>query len=98
MAYANSDINGGGGGCVIWLDHLIDIRQFLDGGQDLYIRMRDPKLGMNLIYDYCLICFNILFTLVAFSLSFILFLLDLKSNFGIIICSKKKKTQKSPGK
>ncbi|KAL5564610.1 hypothetical protein UlMin_027774 [Ulmus minor] len=44
MAYANSDINGGGSGCVIWLDHLTDIRQFLDGGQDLYIRMRDPKL------------------------------------------------------
>ncbi|KAL5564614.1 hypothetical protein UlMin_027778 [Ulmus minor] len=43
MAYANSDINGGGSGCVIWLDHLTDIRQFLDGGQDLYIRMRDPK-------------------------------------------------------
>ncbi|MED6216345.1 hypothetical protein PIB30_006989 [Stylosanthes scabra] len=39
MAYTNSDIRGGGSGCVMWFGDLIDIRVFQSGGQDLYIRM-----------------------------------------------------------
>nr|XP_048323695.1 receptor-like serine/threonine-protein kinase SD1-8 [Ziziphus jujuba var. spinosa] len=38
-AYANSDIRGGGSGCVMWFGDLIDIREFQAGGQDLYVRM-----------------------------------------------------------
>ncbi|KAI3466183.1 hypothetical protein Pfo_022846 [Paulownia fortunei] len=38
-AYTNSDISGKGNGCVLWFGDLVDIRQFSDGGQDLYIRM-----------------------------------------------------------
>ncbi|XP_057451253.1 receptor-like serine/threonine-protein kinase SD1-8 isoform X2 [Lotus japonicus] len=45
MAYTNSNINGGGRGCVMWFGDLIDIRQFDDGGQDLYIRMPTSMLG-----------------------------------------------------
>ncbi|KAJ1441969.1 S-locus glycoprotein domain [Sesbania bispinosa] len=43
-AYANSDIRGAGSGCVMWFEELIDIRQFDDGGQDLYIRMSGSEL------------------------------------------------------
>ncbi|KAJ1441979.1 putative serine/threonine-protein kinase [Sesbania bispinosa] len=44
MAYANSNISGAGSGCVMWFEDLIDIKQFEDGGQDLYIRMSDSEL------------------------------------------------------
>nr|POE92705.1 receptor-like serine/threonine-protein kinase sd1-8 [Quercus suber] len=44
MAYTNSDISGGGSGCAIWFGDLMDIRQFLAGGQDLYIRMSASEL------------------------------------------------------
>lgn len=37
MAFTNSDIWGGGGGCVLWFGDLIDIKPFQTGGQDLYI-------------------------------------------------------------
>ncbi|GMN74123.1 hypothetical protein TIFTF001_052316, partial [Ficus carica] len=44
-AYTNSDITGQGSGCVIWYDDLIDVRQFSDAGQDLFIRMSRSELG-----------------------------------------------------
>lgn len=44
-AYTNSDIRGGGSGCVMWFGDLIDIRQFPTGGQDLYIRLAAQSLG-----------------------------------------------------
>lgn len=46
MAYTNSNIRGRGSGCAMWFGDLIDIRQFQDGGQDLYIRMAASQLGM----------------------------------------------------
>ncbi|KAG4968047.1 hypothetical protein JHK87_033698 [Glycine soja] len=45
MAFANSDIRGGGSGCVLWFGDLIDIRQYPTGEQDLYIRM--PAMESN---------------------------------------------------
>ncbi|XP_065637681.1 G-type lectin S-receptor-like serine/threonine-protein kinase At4g27290 [Quercus suber] len=56
MAYTNSDISGGGSGCAIWFGDLMDIRQFLAGGQDLYIRMSASELlgaGLLLDLNYC---------------------------------------------
>ncbi|CAL5402885.1 unnamed protein product [Camellia sinensis] len=53
MAYANLDISGGGTGCLLWFDDLIDIREFSEGGQDLYVRMASfeletvPQVGSN---------------------------------------------------
>ncbi|KAL2327893.1 hypothetical protein Fmac_021320 [Flemingia macrophylla] len=44
MAYTNSDIRGGGSGCVMWFGDLIDMKQFETGGQDLYIRMDASEL------------------------------------------------------
>lgn len=49
MAYANSDIRGSG--CLLWFDDLIDMREFTEGGQDLYIRMAASELGTLL---FCL--------------------------------------------
>ena len=47
MAYTNSDIRGEGSGCVMWFGDLIDIRQFENDGQDLYIRMDSSELGIH---------------------------------------------------
>ncbi|KAF9666862.1 hypothetical protein SADUNF_Sadunf16G0272900 [Salix dunnii] len=38
-AYANLDVRDGGSGCVLWFGDLIDIRQYNENGQDIYIRM-----------------------------------------------------------
>ncbi|RVW68688.1 G-type lectin S-receptor-like serine/threonine-protein kinase [Vitis vinifera] len=44
-AYANSDIRGGGSGCLLWLGDLIDIREFTQNGQEFYVRMATSELG-----------------------------------------------------
>jgi hypothetical protein len=43
-AYAASDIRGGGTGCIQWFGELIDMR-FVDGGQDLFVRLAKSDLG-----------------------------------------------------
>jgi len=45
-AYANSNVTGGGSGCVMWIGELNDIEQLGDAGQDLYIRLAAAELGM----------------------------------------------------
>ncbi|KAH9651198.1 G-type lectin S-receptor-like serine/threonine-protein kinase [Citrus sinensis] len=45
MVYTNLDIRGGGSGCAMWFGELIDMRDFPDGGQDLYIRMSASEIG-----------------------------------------------------
>ncbi|GMN64975.1 hypothetical protein TIFTF001_034048 [Ficus carica] len=45
MAYTNTDIRGQGSGCVIWFGDLLDIRNFPNEGQDLFIRMSHLELG-----------------------------------------------------
>ncbi|CAL5336256.1 unnamed protein product [Camellia sinensis] len=44
MAYTSLDISGGGSGCLLWFDELIDMRQYSDNGQDIYIRMASSEL------------------------------------------------------
>ncbi|XP_074272103.1 receptor-like serine/threonine-protein kinase SD1-8 [Silene latifolia] len=45
-AYANSVfIKGVGSGCVIWTDDLTDMRDYVEGGQTLYIRLSASDLG-----------------------------------------------------
>ncbi|XP_024021184.1 G-type lectin S-receptor-like serine/threonine-protein kinase At4g27290 [Morus notabilis] len=46
-AYTNSDIRGQGSGCAIWFGDLMDIRQYSDEGQDLFIRMPHSELGKS---------------------------------------------------
>ncbi|RDY03957.1 G-type lectin S-receptor-like serine/threonine-protein kinase, partial [Mucuna pruriens] len=43
-ACANLDIRDGGSGCLLWFDDLIDMRQFSEGGQDLYFRVPASEL------------------------------------------------------
>ncbi|KAA8523792.1 hypothetical protein F0562_010215 [Nyssa sinensis] len=45
MAYSSLDISGGGSGCFLWFGPLIDIREFTENGQDLYVRMAASELG-----------------------------------------------------
>ncbi|XP_024447886.2 G-type lectin S-receptor-like serine/threonine-protein kinase At4g27290 isoform X3 [Populus trichocarpa] len=44
MAYTNSDIRGNGSGCILWFGDLVDIRQYTEDGQDLYIRMASSEI------------------------------------------------------
>ncbi|KAJ9136267.1 hypothetical protein P3X46_033359 [Hevea brasiliensis] len=44
-AYANSNISNGGTGCVIWVNELSDMRQYAEGGQDLYVRLAASDIG-----------------------------------------------------
>ncbi|KAJ9542970.1 hypothetical protein OSB04_029476 [Centaurea solstitialis] len=45
-AYANTDIRGGGSGCLLWFSELIDIREAPQGdgsGQEIYVKILDPN-------------------------------------------------------
>ncbi|KAF8377078.1 hypothetical protein HHK36_030451 [Tetracentron sinense] len=53
-AYANSDIAGGGTGCVIWTGDLMDLREFTQGGQDLYVRVAASELGTYNFHKFSL--------------------------------------------
>ncbi|KAG1368210.1 Receptor-like serine/threonine-protein kinase SD1-8 [Cocos nucifera] len=44
-AYASANISGGESGCIIWATDLIDIRNFVDGGQDLHVRLAASELA-----------------------------------------------------
>ena len=59
-AYANSQVVGGGNGCLMWFGDLIDIRECSEQyvwGQDIFIRVPTSDLGkrFNLFHFYC--CF-----------------------------------------
>ncbi|CAI9087681.1 OLC1v1021818C1 [Oldenlandia corymbosa var. corymbosa] len=49
-AYANSNVENGGSGCITWYGDLIDMRQFSTGGQDVYIRVSASELAQYLKY------------------------------------------------
>lgn len=44
-AYAGADIRGGGSGCIQWFGDLMDTG-FVDGGQELYVRLAKSELGL----------------------------------------------------
>ncbi|XP_066336267.1 G-type lectin S-receptor-like serine/threonine-protein kinase At4g27290 isoform X2 [Miscanthus floridulus] len=63
VAYAAADIRGGGGGhgCVMWTDAIVDVR-YIDKGQDMYLRLAKSELvtacllalmGMFLVWIWC---------------------------------------------
>ncbi|KAK8312916.1 hypothetical protein V6Z12_D01G074700, partial [Gossypium hirsutum] len=55
-AYANLDIREGGHGCLLWFGDLIDIIEFSEGGQDLYIRLATSDLNLELpVFDFATI-------------------------------------------
>jgi len=53
MAYTNSVISGNGSGCILWFGDLVDIRQYTEDGQDLFIRMASSEVGK---YKHILTC------------------------------------------
>ncbi|KEH36480.1 G-type lectin S-receptor-like Serine/Threonine-kinase [Medicago truncatula] len=42
--YANVYVTNGGSGCVMWIGELNDIRDYPDGGQDLFVRLAASEL------------------------------------------------------
>ncbi|CAN1775109.1 G-type lectin S-receptor-like serine/threonine-protein kinase At4g27290 [Linum perenne] len=55
-AYASSDNNNGGSGCLLWFGDLTDIRGSADSGQDLYVKVAKSELGM--LFQYSLYQFR----------------------------------------
>ena len=47
-AFANVEITGGGTGCVMWTDELLDMSQFSVAGQDLFVRLAASDVGKYL--------------------------------------------------
>ncbi|PON40091.1 S-locus glycoprotein [Trema orientale] len=43
-AYANADVSNGGSGCVTWSGDLIDLRNYAEGGQVLFLRLAASDL------------------------------------------------------
>ncbi|KAI3755831.1 hypothetical protein L1987_55639 [Smallanthus sonchifolius] len=44
MAYSTQNVTASGSGCLLWFGDLVDIRTFVENGQDLYIRMPASEL------------------------------------------------------
>ncbi|KAM7504093.1 hypothetical protein LguiB_002997 [Lonicera macranthoides] len=44
MAYANLDLRNGGSGCLLWFGDLLDIKEFSEAGDDIYVRMASSEL------------------------------------------------------
>ncbi|XXG69628.1 hypothetical protein AAC387_Pa06g2441 [Persea americana] len=51
VAYASADI-ASESGCIRWASDLIDLKQFLNSGQDLYIRVPASELGRKIYERY----------------------------------------------
>ncbi|KAJ0045509.1 hypothetical protein Pint_04391 [Pistacia integerrima] len=49
QAYINSNVTGGGSGCLVWFGDLVDIRKLVEnrGTQDIFIRVPASELGTN---------------------------------------------------
>ncbi|XP_023635511.1 G-type lectin S-receptor-like serine/threonine-protein kinase At4g27290 isoform X2 [Capsella rubella] len=45
-AYSHFDIRDGGKGCILWFGDLIDIREYNENGQDLYVRLASSEIEM----------------------------------------------------
>ncbi|WMV39795.1 hypothetical protein MTR67_033180 [Solanum verrucosum] len=46
-AYSNLDVKNGGSGCLLWFNELVDIREYAELDQDLYVRMAASELGSD---------------------------------------------------
>lgn len=45
MAYTIINVHGNGGDCVAWFGDLVDMKDFSEGGEELYIRMARSEIG-----------------------------------------------------
>ncbi|KAK9092255.1 hypothetical protein Syun_027166 [Stephania yunnanensis] len=46
--YSSADVNGSGSGCLVWFGELIDIRDYTEGGQDLFVRVDAIELDNSM--------------------------------------------------
>uniref|UniRef100_A0A0D3DGD4 Receptor-like serine/threonine-protein kinase n=1 Tax=Brassica oleracea var. oleracea TaxID=109376 RepID=A0A0D3DGD4_BRAOL len=46
-AYSPFDIRDGGRGCIIWFGDLLDIREYDENGQDLFVRLATSEIGLT---------------------------------------------------
>ena len=46
-AYAYLDVRDGESGCMLWFGDLIDIRELIESGLEIYLRMATSELGMH---------------------------------------------------
>ncbi|KAK5826719.1 hypothetical protein PVK06_021646 [Gossypium arboreum] len=46
-AFANLDVRDGGSGCILWFGDLIDIREYEENGQTIYVRMAASEIGQK---------------------------------------------------
>lgn len=53
VAYTRINPLGNGSRCVVWFSELIDLRDFSNGGEELYIRMARAELGTHLRSVFC---------------------------------------------
>jgi hypothetical protein len=55
VAYAPADVrgDGGGSGCVMWKDNIVDVR-YIDNGQDLYVRLAKSESGRQNLFQLLL--------------------------------------------
>lgn len=80
MAYTRLDIHGRGGDCVMWFDVLVDMRNYPDVGEEIYIRMARKELGMH--------CSSIGFTMNFVASPFILSCFSLYKLITVYMCIK----------
>nr|GEW50615.1 G-type lectin S-receptor-like serine/threonine-protein kinase At4g27290 [Tanacetum cinerariifolium] len=50
-AYTSLDIRNGGSGCLLWVDELLDIKEY-DTNQELYIRMSASELEGRMVFQF----------------------------------------------
>ncbi|CAL5390613.1 unnamed protein product [Camellia sinensis] len=87
-AYTNLDIRGGGSGCLLWFDELIDMREFNENGQDIYIRMASSKLVQQVGFsgkkkEIVGVILALLFRLLLLGISITLYLRKKKKNLQL---------------
>ncbi|XP_020695847.1 receptor-like serine/threonine-protein kinase SD1-8 [Dendrobium catenatum] len=63
LAYASANISAGGTGCITWGTELIDLKQFIDGGQDFYIRLAASELRGNSKKKHIIILVVVIFSM-----------------------------------
>ncbi|KFK29234.1 hypothetical protein AALP_AA7G107000 [Arabis alpina] len=49
-AYSHFDVRNGGSGCILWFGDLIDIREYNENGQDLYVRLASSEIEKYTVY------------------------------------------------
>ncbi|XP_028057012.1 G-type lectin S-receptor-like serine/threonine-protein kinase At4g27290 [Camellia sinensis] len=61
MGYTSSDIRGEGSGCLVWFGDLIDLREFNENGQVIYIRMAASETSIQIFIHLMVIAASVTF-------------------------------------